>query len=338
MKKHIEITNLNLSIGKKRIITDISFFANKGEKVGIIGESGSGKTMLTSTLTGLNIKEQNIMSGKVSVNGKEVTEWNSDDWSNSLLRGKIISTVFQNPLSSLNPYQKIGKQIKESMKINRPEMSKSEMEEETINLLRSVLIKEPLKVMKKFPHEMSGGMNQRIVICTILAARPKIIIFDEPTTALDSISQIEILNIINNINKKFKTTIIFITHDISFISQLVDRLYIMYGGEMLEYGKTVEVINNPKHPYTWGLLGSIPEIAQDKTTTIQGKMPTDISEIEGDIFAPRSEYALEVDFIKKPSWYKISKTHFVKSWLYDEKAPRIEPPKFIVERWKKWKK
>lgn len=338
MEKVINIKNLTLGFGDKKIINDVSLEVNKGEIVGIIGESGSGKTVITSTLTGLNAKTQTIQDGTIEVKEHDVTLWGIEEWSESRIRGKIISTVFQNPLSSLNPYIKVGKQIKESIKINRPELSNQQADEEVLKLLDDVMIQNPQDVKNMYPHEMSGGMNQRIVICTIIAARPEIIIFDEPTTALDPLAQAEIIGIVQKINKKYGITSIFITHDIALIASFADKIKIMYAGEIIEEGTTTEIIDNPKHPYTWGLLASIPGLNKGELESIPGKVPSDITNIIGDVFALRSEYALEIDFVEKSPFFDISKTHRVKSWLYDERSPKIKPPKLISDKWKKWEK
>ncbi len=337
-----EIKDLKMRIGlnNKLIIDKTGFKIRKGEVLGIIGESGSGKTVLTSTLTGLNIKIQNIEEGKIFVKGKDVTDFTFDDWSESGLRGKHVSQVFQNPLSSLNPYRKIGSQIVESILINNVEnKNKNEAYQEAITYLEKVKIHNPEEVMEMYPHQMSGGMNQRIVIVTILAAKPDLIIFDEPTTALDPLAQAQIIEIIREIKNETKIGVIFISHDIALVSSIADTIAIMYAGKIIECGSVTEIINHPLHPYTWGLLMSMPSYisgTKEKLYSIRESVPKDIETIKGDAFALRSDYALEIDFESKPNRFDSSETHFVYSWLYDKRAPKFKPPKIIEESWKKW--
>ena len=337
-----EIKDLKLSLitGKKQklVINEVSLQIREGEILGIIGESGSGKTILTSAFTGLNLDIQNILEGEVFLGKNNITRWTFENWEESKLRGSFISQVFQNPLSSLNPYKKIKAQLIESIIINaKTKITKKEAYLEAIKLLEQVKINNPLEVLEMYPHQLSGGMNQRIVIVSILAAKPKIIIFDEPTTALDPVVQAQIIEIIREINQKLNTSIIFISHDIALVAKIADSIAIMYAGRVIEKGLTEEIINYPLHPYTWGLLMSIPNGAsQASLYTIPGVVPQNISNIEGDMFAPRSEYALEIDFKLKPPKIIASKTHYVYSWLYDTKAPFFQPPKVIEDKWRAW--
>lgn len=343
LKKIVEIKDLimYLKVGKnkKLIINNTGFDVNQGEIFGIIGESGSGKTVLTKTLFGLNSNIQMISSGKIILDGKDVTNFKTEDWQKSGVRGKVVSSVFQNPLSSLNPYRRIGAQIIESILENKTEkISKAEAYDRALELLEMVKIHEAAEVMKMYPHQLSGGMNQRVVIVSILAANPKLIIFDEPTTALDPIAQAQIIEIAREIRDKFKTSMIFISHDVSLISSIADRIGIMYAGKIVELGTTDEIINFPLHPYTWGLLRSIPNLDSDELYSIPGAVPISLENIEGDPFAPRNEYSLKIDFILKPPKVKFSDTHYVWSWLYDENVKELNPPKMIKRKWEKYSK
>lgn len=330
-----KVDNLKLRLGSKQklIIDDASIQVRQGEILGIIGESGSGKTVLTSTLTGLNVEIQTIEKGELFIQNTNITNFSFDDWAKSGLRGKKVSTVFQNPLSSLNPYRKIGSQIIESILVNTDEdVTKEEAYNTAVELLEKVKIHNADEVMKMYPHQMSGGMNQRIVIVTILAAQPDLIIFDEPTTALDPLAQAQIIEIIREIRDETNVGMIFISHDIALVSSIADTIAIMYAGRVLEQGTSREIINDPKHPYTWGLLMSMPEYMDkdgEELFSIRGVVPSDIENIEGDSFAPRNDYALEIDFKKRPPKFDITSTHFVYSWLYDKKAPKFELPKAI---------
>lgn len=338
----VENLKLRMGNGKKLIIDDVSFQVRKGEVLGLIGESGSGKTVVTSTLTGLNIKVQHIDSGKITVGSKNVTDFDFEDWSDSGLRGNVVSQVFQNPLSSLNPYRTIGSQIIESLMINSSKnYSKEEAYEEAVEYLEKVKIHNTDEVMRMYPHQMSGGMNQRIVIVTILATKPDLIIFDEPTTALDPLAQAQIVEIIREIKDELEVGIIFISHDLALVSSIADTIAIMYAGRIVEQGTAEEIIKKPMHPYTWGLLMSMPDFisgSDDKLFSIRGTVPSDIEKIQGDAFAPRNDYALEIDFKERPPRVDITDTHFVFSWLHDKRAPKFEPPKVIKETWEGSKK
>ncbi len=325
---------------EKLIINDTSFAIREGEILGIIGESGSGKSVITTCLTGLNADLQLVKEGLIEVNKIDVTHYTSEEWQESKLRGKFISQVFQNPLSSLNPYRKIGSQIIESIITNSEKsITKNEAYEVALELLDSVMIHNSNEVMDMYPHQMSGGMNQRVVIVTILATRPKLIIFDEPTTALDPIAQAQIIEIIREINSKFNTSVILISHNISLVSSIADTIAIMYAGKIVEKGTVEEIINYPLHPYTWGLLMSVlSSTNKNKLYSIPGKVVENIEEVNGDPFAERSEYSLNIDFIIKPPKFNASNTHFVWTWLYDDKAPDFDPPKIILEKWKKFNK
>ncbi len=329
----VENLKLRMGAGKKLIIDDASFQVRKGEVLGLIGESGSGKTVITSTLTGLNIEVQHIESGKIFIKDKDVTKFNFNKWADSQLRGKDVSQVFQNPLSSLNPYRTVGSQIMESIFINDPSLSKEEAYEEAVEYLEKVKIHNTDEVMKMYPHQMSGGMNQRIVIVTILATKPDLIIFDEPTTALDPLAQAQIIEIIREIKDELEVGIIFISHDLALVSSIADTIAIMYAGRIVEQGTAEEIIKNPLHPYTWGLLMSMPDFmdgSEEKLYSIRGTVPSNIEEIEGDSFAPRNDFALEIDFKERPPITNITDTHYVCSWLYDKKAPKFTPPKAIL--------
>ncbi len=335
----IENLKMRMGSGKKLIIDGVSFQVRKGEVLGLIGESGSGKTVVTSTLTGLNIKVQHIEEGTITVKEQDVTGFDFEDWSDSGLRGKYVSQVFQNPLSSLNPYRTVGSQIMESLMINADDdYTKEDAYEEAIEYLEKVKIHNTDEVMKMYPHQMSGGMNQRIVIVTILATKPELIIFDEPTTALDPLAQAQIIEIIREIKDDLEVGIVFISHDLALVSSIADTIAIMYAGRIVEQGSAEEIIKTPAHPYTWGLLMSMPDFisdTDDKLFSIRGTVPSNIEEVVGDAFAPRNDFALGIDFKQRPERTDLSDTHFVFSWLYDSKAPKFTPPPAILSSWKK---
>lgn len=349
LKEIARIENLELSFNlgtkkhpkHKKVIQKTSLEVYEGEILAIIGESGSGKSVLTSTLSGLNANSQIITHGKIWLNSEDVTNYDNKQWSNSRLRGKIVSQVFQNPLSTLNPTKKIGQQILDGILVNHEDLSENEAKEMVLDLLQKVRIKNPGEIVNLYPHQLSGGMVQRVVIVAIIALKPKLIIFDEPTTALDSSVQAEIIEIIRDINKDYNITIIFISHDLGVVASIANRIAIMYSGRIIEKGTVKEILFNSKHPYTWGLLMSLPELyvnsKKQKLYFIPGSTPTNLSEIQGDPFYLRNKHALKLDKFLFPPKYKISNTHYVWSWLYSKDAPKVELPKEIYERKTKWK-
>ena len=341
----VRVENLKLSYVnpnnpnvQKLVIRNTGFELHKGEVLALIGESGSGKSVISSTLFGLAGANAIYQEGKVVVNGIEVQNFTPRHWEKSDLRGNFVSAVFQNTMTTLNPTMKIGKQIMEGVLINGITKNKKEARNIALHYLTKTKINQPEMVMEMYPHQLSGGMKQRVVIAAIVACQPQLIVFDEPTTALDPTVQAEILEIIKNIVKETNMGAIFITHDLGVVASIADRIAIMYAGQIIETGTTTEVLFNPRHPYTWGLLLSMPDVNHgDKLYTIPGSVPSDLSEIKGDAFAPRNDFAMGVDFDKEPEMFKVSDTHFVKSWLLDKRAPKFEPPKIIKQRWAKFK-
>ncbi|NQX83601.1 MAG: ABC transporter ATP-binding protein [Mycoplasmataceae bacterium] len=314
----------------KLIIRNASFELKSGQVLGLIGESGSGKTVITNTLTGLNPSNKRIMSGSIFVNDIDVTNFNEEDWEESNLRGKFISQVFQNPLSTLNPTQKVGVQIIESMKINGLLDQGDDGFDKAVEYLNRVRINNPLEVMNMYPHQLSGGMMQRVVIVAILACNPRVIIFDEPTTALDPSVQREIIELINEIKVEFNIAMIFITHDIGLVSTVATHIAIMYAGKIIEYGKNSEILTSPAHPYTWGLLQSMPEISDGKRLySIPGAVPANLSKVKGDAFYPRNEFSIYMDAILSPPKFQLTPTHYVLSWLQSDKVAKIKKPDLI---------
>lgn len=321
-----------------KVIRNASFKVHKGEVLGIIGESGSGKSVISSVLYGLTGTTSKIISGSVIIKGQHVEKFNQNKWEKSKLRGKIVSAVFQNPMTTLNPTMKIGKQIAESILINKIVKKKKAAYELALEYLRKTKINKPEMVMNMYPHNLSGGMKQRVVIASIVACKPQLIIFDEPTTSLDPTVQAEILEIIKDLVLQTGVSAIFITHDLGVVASIADRVCIMYAGQIVEKGTTSEILFNPQHPYTWGLLTSMPDVNHGKRLkTIPGAVPSNLNKIKWDAFADRNEFALGIDFNKEPPEFKITNTHFVKTWLLDKRAPKVEPPQIIKERWKRWK-
>ena len=250
------------------------------------------------------------------------------------LRGKEISMIFQDPMTSLNPTMKIGKQVMEPI-IKHIGLSKSEAKKRAIELLKLVGLKRVEERFNAYPHQFSGGQRQRIVIALALACEPKVLIADEPTTALDVTMQAQILDLMKELQQKIDTSIIFITHDLGVVANVADRVAVMYGGQMIETGNVDEIFYDPKHPYTWGLLSSMPDLETGNDTellAIPGSPPDLIHPPKGDAFAPRSEYALAIDFKEAPPWFRVSPTHYVRSWLLDERAPHVDPPEMVKRK------
>ena len=342
----IEIKNLVLSFTnptnpnkKKVVIRNTDLTLHEGEVHALIGESGSGKSVISATMFGLAGQNAIYESGKVIVNGIEVQNFSPRAWEKSKLRGSFVSAVFQNPMTTLNPTMKIGKQIMEGILINKITKSKKEARALALDYLTKTRINNPEQVMEMYPHQLSGGMKQRVVISAIVACQPKAIIFDEPTTALDPTVQAEILEIIKDLIKETNMGAIFITHDLGVVASIADRISIMYAGQIVESGKNEEVLFFPQHPYTWGLLLSMPDVNKGGVLkTIPGAVPGSLNDIKGDAFAPRNDFAMPIDFEEEPPKYYVSKTHFAKTWLLDKKAQKYEPPKIILDRWALHKK
>ncbi len=250
------------------------------------------------------------------------------DWTK--IRGCKIATVFQDPMSSLNPIITIGKQIT-SVILKHQNCSELEARRRAIVMMKKVGIPNAEARFDDYPFQYSGGMRQRIVIAIALSCQPKILICDEPTTALDVTIQAQILKLIKDLQKEFHYTIVFITHDLGVVANIADRVAVLYGGQVVELGTCEEVFFDPRHPYTWALLSSLPQLAQRNTKlySITGTPPSLYNKIVGDAFAPRNPYCLQIDTLKEPPMFQISETHFAKTWLLDPRAPKVEKPEII---------
>lgn len=250
------------------------------------------------------------------------------DWTQ--IRGRRIATVFQDPMTSLNPIVTIGKQIS-SIILKHQECSEVEARKRALVLMKKVGIPNAEKRYDDYPFQYSGGMRQRIVIAIALSCQPKILICDEPTTALDVTIQAQILKLLKDLQKEFKYTIVFITHDLGVVANVADRVAVLYAGQVVELGNVEEVFYDSRHPYTWALLSSLPQLAQRNTKlySISGTPPSLYNKIVGDAFAPRNPYCLKIDTIKEPPMFKITETHFAKTWLLDPRAPKVEKPEII---------
>nr|WP_318023766.1 ABC transporter ATP-binding protein [Mycoplasmopsis bovigenitalium] len=322
---------------KNLVLRGPSLKIYEGKITAIIGESGSGKSVLTSLLYGLTGNNSIIESGSVKLYGLEVHNYNLYNWEKSRLRGRIVSAVFQNPMSILDPTMKVGNQIIEGMLINGIVKTKKEAINEAIKYLKLAKINNPENVMKLYPHELSGGMIQRIAIAAIVSLKPKILVMDEPTTALDPTVQALVLDIIRELQQKFNIAIAFITHDLGVVASISEFINIMYAGQIIESGTREEILMHPQHPYTWGLISSMPDYNNDeRLNVIRGSVPSSLNNISGDAFAVRNDYALNKDLEEESDFYMVSSTHIVKSSLLDENAPYYEPPKIIQNLWKRY--
>jgi len=347
-------------------IRDVSFELYDHETLAIVGESGSGKSVLTKTLMGMLDSNGRVSGGKIMFQTKrptddikvvqplgiasqlppekrnpeelakeqepamiELTKFKTNkEWQK--IRGKRIAMIFQDPMTSLNPLLRIGYQIAEVIHIYR-KLSWADAKVEAIKLLKEVGIPEPEKRYRDYPFQYSGGMRQRVVIAIALACNPEILICDEPTTALDVTIQMQILDLIKSLQKQYNFSIIFITHDLGVVAKMADRVAVMYSGKIVEYGTSRDIYYDPRHPYTWSLLSSLPQLGEKgkKLFSIVGAPPSLFKDIQGDAFAPRNPFALKIDFIEEPPLVKISDTHYALTWLLDERAPQLEKPSAI---------
>ncbi|MCR8967590.1 ABC transporter ATP-binding protein [Streptococcus zalophi] len=310
-------------------IRGVSVELEEGEVLALVGESGSGKSVLTKTFTGMLEENGRIASGRISYRGQELTTLTSNkEWEE--IRGKKIATIFQDPMTSLNPINTIGSQITEVI-IKHQKVSAQEAKNLAIDYMNKVGIPEAEKRFDEYPFQYSGGMRQRIVIAIALACRPDILICDEPTTALDVTIQAQIINLLKDLQREYHFTTIFITHDLGVVASIADKVAVMYAGEIVEFGTIEDVFYDPRHPYTWSLLSSLPQLADDhgELFSIPGTPPSLYTKLKGDSFALRSDYAMEIDFEEHPPIFQITDSHWAKTWLLHPDAPKVEKPEAI---------
>ncbi|MBL4952397.1 ABC transporter ATP-binding protein [Neobacillus sp. OS1-32] len=340
MEKILEVKDLKVSFhvygGEVQAVRGVSFDLFKGETLAIVGESGSGKSVLNQTIMKLiPMPPGKITGGQILFHGEDIVH--KSDKEMEKIRGKDISMIFQDPMTSLNPTMKVGHQIMEVLHKHQ-NMKSSQAKERAIELLRLVGIPMPEKRVNQYPHEFSGGMRQRAMIAIALAANPSLLIADEPTTALDVTIQAQILELMKDLQKKMDTSIIFITHDLGVVANVADRVAVMYAGQIVEIGTVDEIFYDPRHPYTWGLLASMPSLDSDhkaELAAIPGTPPDLTNPPKGDAFAPRNQYALAIDFEQEPPMFQVSETHFAKTWLLHPDAPKVEPPEAVKLKMRK---
>ncbi|NLZ49568.1 MAG: ABC transporter ATP-binding protein [Clostridiales bacterium] len=349
-EKILSIKDLSISFetsaGMMNAIRGVNLDLYRGETLAIVGESGSGKSVTMKAAMGILSNNGKVNSGSIDFTyyrDNEKVQVDILKLSKKEMRqrinGKRIAMIFQDPMTSLNPTMTIGAQIMEGM-IWHYKTPKEEARKRAIELLDLVGITNPEKRMKSYPHQLSGGMRQRVVIAIALACNPDLLICDEPTTALDVTIQAKILELIKDIQKKLNISVIYITHDLGVVAKVADYVAVMYAGKIIEKGKVDEIFYDPRHPYTWGLLSAMPDINtnDDRLYTIPGTPANLLNKVEGDAFAPRNKYALNIDFRLEPPMFKITDTHYAATWLLHEKAPKVEMPKELGDRIERMKK
>ena len=353
MEREKVLTVRDLSItftttaGPVHAIRGVNLDLYRGETLAIVGESGSGKSVTVKAAMGILAKNGRVDSGSI-----EFTYHHDDGTPETVnilemkkrdirrhINGKRIAMIFQDPMTSLDPTMPIGKQIMEGM-IWHYKTPKAEAYKKAVALLREVGITDAEERMKNYPHQLSGGMRQRVVIAIALACDPELLICDEPTTALDVTIQAKILELIQRIQKERNISVIYITHDLGVVAKVADFVNVMYAGRIVETGTTDEIYYAPAHPYTWGLLSAMPDLdtEDDRLYTIPGSPPNLLHPVQGDAFASRNVYALNIDGRLEPPMFKITDTHYAATWLLDPRAPKVELPpelKARIERMKK---
>lgn len=327
MAELLEIKNLSVSFhtlsGELEAVRDVSLSLHQGEVLAIVGESGCGKSVLCKTIMKLLPENAVIKNGSITADGVDITHYRERDMQR--LRGKLFSMVLQDPMTSLNPTIPVGRQIAEAVKVHNPKMSRDAVYQQAMKLMELVGISNARERYKLYPHHFSGGMRQRSVMAIALASGPKILLADEPTTSLDVTIQAQILDLLRDIQGKLLTAVILVSHDLGVVARAADRIAVMYAGKIVEIGTCEDIFYDPRHPYTWGLLRSLPSLAKrdEELYTIPGMPPVLIYPPQGDAFACRNEYALGIDYEEMPPMFKVSDTHYAATWLLDERSPNV---------------
>ena len=324
--KHLQ-TSFLTSSGKVKAVRDVSFSLKRGEVLGIVGESGSGKTVTSLSVIRLLAGTGVIEGGEILFDGKDLAKVSMKEM--RTIRGDRIAMVFQDPMTSLNPLIPVGKQITEMIEEHNHGMSRAQLKEEALKLLKLVHIPEAEKRFSSYPHEFSGGMRQRVMIAIALACKPDILIADEPTTALDVTIQDQILKLLNQLREEMDMSIIFITHDLGVVAEVCDRVVVMYGGRIMEEGPVEAIFEHPSHPYTQGLMASVPDISLDKNVrlvSIPGSPPDMLNPPAGCPFVLRCAYGRNICNAKVPPVTEIGEGHCSYCWLLTPEAPRENNP------------
>ena len=350
-EKILQIRDLDITFrttaGPVHAIRGVNIDLYKGETVAIVGESGSGKSVTMKAAMGILASNATVTNGSIEFSyrnddgSKETVDILKKDkkWIRRNINGKRIAMVFQDPMTSLDPTMSIGKQIMEGM-IWHYKTPKAEAWKRSVELLKEVGIEDAEKRMKNYPHQLSGGMRQRVVIAIALSCNPELLICDEPTTALDVTIQAKIIELIRKVQKERGISVIYITHDLGVVAKVADYVNLMYAGKIVEKGLINDIFYDPRHPYTWGLLSAMPDLETDdeRLYTIPGSPPNLLHEKPGDAFAPRNKYALVLDDKADPPMFKITDTHYAATWLLDPRAPKVEMPEELKARLERMKK
>ena len=347
-EKVLTVRDLDISFettaGSVHAIRGVNIDLYKGETVAIVGESGSGKSVTMKAAMGILAKNATVNKGTIEFSYKHddgtqetVNILDKDKkWIRRHINGKRIAMVFQDPMTSLDPTMTIGKQIIEGMMWHY-KTPKREAWKKAVELLKMVGINDAEKRMKNYPHQLSGGQRQRVVIAIALACNPDLLICDEPTTALDVTIQAKILELIQKLQREMNLSVIYITHDLGVVAKVANFVNVMYAGKIVEKGTIDEIFYDPRHPYTWGLLSAMPDLDtdDDRLYAIPGSPPNLLHEKDGDAFAPRNEFALNIDDRVEPPMFEITKTHSAATWLLDPRAPKVEMPPELKARIKR---
>lgn len=328
----LQVENMAFSFhtyaGEVQAVRGVDFTIRKGETLGIVGESGCGKSVTAKSIIRLNpiYPAGEMKSGKICFDGVDLATLNTKEIAQ--VRAQKIRMIFQDPMTSLNPTMKVGKQIQEGI-LKAEKISKDEAKKRAIEMLRVVKLPSPEERYNQYPHEFSGGMRQRAMIALAMAVNPKLLIADEPTTALDVTTQAQILNLMKKIQKDYETTIIMITHDLGVVANIAKNIAVMYAGKIIEYGTADEIFETPAHPYTWGLLKSVPDLdseVRERLESIKGTPPDLFNPPTGCPFAARCSKAMKICHSKEAVVTNLSEEHRVSCWLYHEHAPSVMNP------------
>lgn len=328
MQELLKIDNLQLSFhtyaGEVQALRGVSLSLDHGEAIGIVGESGSGKSVTSLSIMRLLPPAAEVKKGEIKFEGRDLLSLSEAEMQQ--IRGNEIGMIFQDPMTSLNPVYTVGNQIMEPLILHQ-HLSRDEAAKKAVEMLSLTGIPDPEKRFKQYPHEFSGGMRQRAMIAMALSCQPKLLIADEPTTALDVTIQAQILALMKDLKERFNTSIIMITHDLGVVAELCSRILVMYGGTIVEEGSSRDIFYDPRHPYTWGLLQSVPDIRKlekERLIPIDGQPPDLLMPPPGCPFCPRCQHAMRICAEARPELTEAGPGHRVACWLLDPQAPHVE--------------
>ncbi|QCB92375.1 ABC transporter ATP-binding protein [Cellulomonas shaoxiangyii] len=332
----LEVDDLHVSFatraGRVQAVRGVSLTLHAGEVLAVVGESGSGKSVTARAVTGLLPANGRVDAGSVRYRGQDLVR--ADERALRRVRGNGIAMVFQDPMTCLDPTMTIGAQVAEPLRVHTS-LSRRAARDAAVRLLERVGIPEPAVRARQYPHQFSGGQRQRIAIAIALVCGPDVVLADEPTTALDVRVQAQVLDLLGELRRDTGTAVVLVTHDLGVVASVADRVAVMYAGRIVEIGTAREVFGHPQHPYTWGLLGSLPTADQPdgRLLAIPGSPPDMIDPPTGDAFWPRNPYAVRIDTEQAPPFFDVSPTHRAATWLLAPGAPAVEPPPAVAQRW-----